>query len=60
MKISNRLTDEERAYLNNLITSGAGEIRDSKGNISDRATHELVLDRGFVVGARKIIRTSKK
>lgn len=56
MIISNKLSNEERHYIQNLVTSGTGEIPDEYGKVSDRATHILVVDKGFITGARKIIR----
>lgn len=56
MKISNKLSNQERAYLNNLIVSGAGEVPDKDGKVSKKATHKLIVESGFVVGAVKIIR----
>jgi len=56
MIISNKLSDRERHYLNNLIVSGQGEIPNKEGKVSQKATHQLVVDKGFIVGAIKIIR----
>lgn len=55
MKISNLLSDEERHYLSNLLRSGAGEVPDANGNVSDKATHAFVIDKGFIVGAVRIV-----
>lgn len=60
MIISNKLSDAERHYLNNLIVSGTGEIPDKDGKVSEKATHQLVVDKGFIVGAVKIIRKEVK
>lgn len=58
MKISNKLTDAERHYLNNLVISGKGEVADKDGKVSVNATHQFVIDKGFIVGAIKVIRRS--
>lgn len=56
MKISNLLRDEDRHYLSNLLTSGAGEIPDEDGKVSEKATHRFVIENGFIVAAEKVIR----
>ncbi len=56
MKISNNVPDKERHYLSNLLVSGAGEIPDENGKVSANATHAFTVDKGFITGARKIIR----
>lgn len=56
MKISTAISDEERFYINNLIVSGCGKIRNKDGSFPKEATHELVIDKGFIIGSRKIIR----
>lgn len=56
LKISNKVSDEERHYLNNLIISARGELPDEDGKVSENATHVLVVDKGFIVAARKVIR----
>jgi hypothetical protein len=56
MKISNLISDADRHYISNLIRSGAGELPNLNGRVSEKATHELILDKGFVVGAVKVIR----
>lgn len=56
MKISNKISDEERAYINNLINSGAGEIRSKNNKFKNTSTHELIVEKGFIIEARKIIR----
>jgi hypothetical protein len=60
MIISNKLSDRERHYLNNLIVSGQGEIPNKEGKVSPSATHKFVVDKGFIVGAVKIIRREEK
>jgi hypothetical protein len=55
MKISNLLSDEERHYLSNLLRSGAGEVPDENGNISPTATHAFIFDKGFIVGAVRVV-----
>ena len=60
MIISNKVSDRERHYLNNLIVSGNGEVPDKNGKVSSNATHKLLVDKGFVVGAVKIIRKEEK
>ena len=57
MIISNKLSDADRHYINNLIVSGTGEIPDKDGKVSKKATHILLIENGFIVGAKKIIRT---
>lgn len=59
MKISNKLSDEHRHYLSNLINSGAGEIPDEQGKVSDEATHALVVEKGFIIDAIKVMRGGK-
>ncbi len=59
MKISNLVSDEERHYLSNLLRSGAGEIPDESGKVSSEATHRFVIDKGFIIGAEKVIRGGK-
>jgi hypothetical protein len=56
MIISNKLSDGERHYLNNLLMSGAGEIPNEDGETSEKATHIFIIDKGAIIGARKIIR----
>lgn len=56
MKISNKISDAERAYINNLINSGAGEIRVVGNKFKETTTHELIVEKGFIIEARKIIR----
>lgn len=56
MIISNKLSNEERHYIQNLVTSGNGEIPDESGKVSNKATHVLLVEKGFITGARKIIR----
>lgn len=56
MKISTKLSSEERHYLANLINSGTAEIPDSEGKVSKKASYKLVVEQGFIVGAVKIIR----
>lgn len=56
MKISNKLTDEERHYLSNLLNSGAGEVPDENGKVSENATHVFVIENGFIVDAKKVLR----
>lgn len=62
MKISTKLRDVDRHYLQNLIVSGCGEIPDKDGKVSSAATHTLIVENGFIVSAKKIIRVdnSKK
>ena len=59
MKISNKISDKERHYLNNLLVSGKGEIPDKEGNVSPQAYYKFVVEQGFIVDALKIIRTPK-
>lgn len=59
MIISNKLTDKDRHYINNLIVSGRGEIPNKEGKVSDKATHRLVVEKGFIVDAVKVIRKEK-
>ncbi len=56
MKISNLVSDEERHYLSNLLRSGAGELPDEEGKVSIEATHRFIVDKGFIIGAEKVIR----
>jgi len=56
MKISNKISDSERAYINNLINSGAGEVRPKNDKFKNTSTHELIIEKGFIIEARKIIR----
>ena len=56
IKISNLVSDEERHYISNLIRSGAGEIPNDEGKVSPTATHRFIVDKGFIVGAEKVIR----
>lgn len=56
MKISNKLSDKDRHYINNLIVSGQGELPDENDKVSSKATHIFIVDNGFIVEARKIIR----
>ncbi len=60
MRISNKLSDADRHYINNLIVSGRGEVPDKEGKVSDNATHKLQVEKGFIVGAMKIIRKEDK
>lgn len=60
MIISTKLRDSDRHYLNNLIVSGRGELPDKNGNVSNKATHRLVVDKGFIVGAVRIFRKEEK
>lgn len=57
-KISNKLTDEERHYLSNLLISKAGEVPDENGKVSSEATHRFIIEKGFIIGAEKIERIS--
>lgn len=59
MKLSNSLTDKERHYIQNLIVSRAGEVRSPYKKLSPNATHELVVEKGFITGAKKIIKRDK-
>jgi hypothetical protein len=59
-KISNKLTDEERHYMSNLLRSGAGEVPDEKGRVSKEATHRFIIEQGFIIGAEKVVRVSKE
>lgn len=56
LKISNKISDQERAYINNLIISGTGEVRNTEGKFNNNPTHELIEEKGFIVEARKIIK----
>lgn len=56
MRISNKLSDKDRHYINNLVVSKQGEIPDANGKVSEKATHKFIIDKGFIVGAMKIIR----
>ncbi len=56
MKVSTRLTDQERHYLTNLLISGAGEIPDDEGRVSKEATHRFTVENGFIIGAEKVMR----
>jgi hypothetical protein len=60
MIISNKLSDRDRHYINNLIVSGRGELPDKNGNVSDKATHRLEVEKGFIIGAVKILRKEVK
>lgn len=60
MIISNKVSDRERHYLNNLVVSGQGEIPDKEGKVSKKATHKLLVEKGFIIGAVKIIRREEK
>ena len=60
MIISNKLSDAERSYINNLVVSKAGEIPDEDGKVSKSATHILIIDKGFIIGAKKILRKEEK
>lgn len=59
MKLSNKIPDVDRHYLNNLIQSGGGEVPDEEGKVSSRATHKFILEKGFIIGAVKILRREK-
>lgn len=56
MKICTKLSSQERHYIANLINSGTAEIPDKDGKVSERATYKLVVEKGFIVGAIKIMR----
>jgi len=56
MKISNKIPDTERHYLNNLLISGAGEIPDDEGKVSPSASHRFIVEQGFIIGAEKVLR----
>lgn len=58
MRISNQIRDEDRHYIMNLITSGLGELPREDGKISDKVTHVFTVDKGFIVGAKKVMRES--
>lgn len=59
MKISNKLSDRDRHYIQNLINSGTGELPDSEGKVSKRATHIFVVSNGFIVDAIKVERVKR-
>jgi hypothetical protein len=59
MKISTKITDKERHYLQNLLDSKAGEVPNILGKVSAKATHILLKEDGFIVGAKKIIKIDK-
>lgn len=59
MKISNKLPDAERHYIYNLISSGLGEIPDSEGKVSAKASHKFIMDGDFIIGTIKIVRVPK-
>lgn len=56
LKLSNKITDAERHYLNNIIQSGQAEAPDKKGKVSPDASYILTIEDGFVVGAKKILK----
>lgn len=56
MRISNQVTDKERHYLANLLDSGLGYIPLKGEKIPQNVTHQFIVDKGFIIGAKKIIR----
>lgn len=60
MKISTKISNEERFYVNNLIVSGCGKVRNEDGSLPKDATHELIIDKGFIIGSKKIIRKNDR
>lgn len=58
-KISNKLSDENRHYINNLIISGRGGVRDENGKLPKNITHELIVEDGFIVDANRVIIVKK-
>lgn len=59
MKISTKLSSEERHYLANIINSGTGEIPDKDGKVSKKATYKFIVENGFIIGAIKIVRKDR-
>ncbi len=55
LKLSTKITDAERHYLNNIIHSGQAEVPDKKGKVSPNASYILTIEDGFVIGAKKIL-----
>jgi len=59
MKISNKISDAERHYINNLIQGGKAEVPDKHGSVSPKANYMFVLEEGFIIGAKRIFRVKK-
>lgn len=56
MIVSNKISDEKRHFIQNLILSGQGVVRDKNGKLPVDAGYELIIENGFVVDARRILR----
>lgn len=58
LKISNKLSDSDRAYIQNIINAKSGAVR-VNGKLPDNVTYELIYEKGFVVGVKRILRKTK-
>jgi hypothetical protein len=54
MQITNKLSDEEIQFINDLIVTGKGETPDENGKVSDKATHMLLVEDDVIVGAVRV------